>query len=75
MKSVVQFPEEPNIFSLIATKLAGKKDGEGGSRGCVQVASADSCRMIGIEAGPDCSRLKPGVQGEHLTSQFSCAAA
>ena len=73
MKSVVQFTEEPNIFSLIATKFAGKKDGGGGSRGCVQVASADSCRMIGIEA--DCSRLKPRVQGEHLTSQFSCAAA
>ena len=64
--------EESNKFSFIATKLACKNDGGGGSQGCVQVASADSCRKRGIEA--DCSRLKPGARGEHLTSQLSWAA-
>ena len=37
--------EESNIFSLIARKLAYKSDVVGGSRGYVQVASADSWRM------------------------------
>ena len=37
-----------NLFSLIATKLAWKNDGGGGSRSCVQVKSADCCRMRGI---------------------------
>ena len=34
-----------NLFSVIATKLAGKCDRGGGSRGCVQVTAALSCRM------------------------------
>ena len=41
--------EMPNIFSLIATKLACKNSGGGESRGYVQVTSADSCRMRGIQ--------------------------
>ena len=41
--------EEPNFFSLIATKLACRNDGGGGSWGYVQVMSADSCRMRRIE--------------------------
>ena len=39
----------------------------------MQMASADFCRMRGIEV--DCSRLKPGTCGEHLTNQVSWAAA
>ena len=39
----------PNKFSLIATILACKNSGGGGSQGYVQVTSADSCRMRGIE--------------------------
>ena len=42
-------PKQPNIFSLNATKLARKTNGRGQSRGYVQVTSADSCRMKGIE--------------------------
>ena len=40
-------PERPNIFSFIATKLVGKNNAGGGSRGYVQVTSADSSRMRG----------------------------
>ena len=64
---------EPNIFSLIASKLVCKDDRGGESWGIVQVASAGSCRMRGIEA--DCSWLKPGAWGEHLTSQLLWEAA
>ena len=62
-----------NIFSFTAMKLACKNDGGGGSQGCVQVASADFCRMRGIEA--DRSQLRPGPREEHLTSQLSWVAA
>ena len=48
VESLVRFPDKSNIFSLIATKLACKNDGGGGSRGYVQVTSADFCRMRGI---------------------------
>ena len=65
--------EKPNIFSLMATKLACKSDVGGRSRGCVQVAPADFCGMSGIEV--DCSWLKLGTRGGHLTSQLSCPAA
>ena len=44
---------EPNIFSLIATKLVCKDNRGGESRRIVQVASSGSCKMKGIEA--DCS--------------------
>ena len=37
------------MFSLIPKKLVRKNDGGGESRGHVQVASADSCRMKGIK--------------------------
>ena len=60
------------MFSFIARKLACKNYGRGGLRGCVQVVSADSCQMREIDS--DCSRLKPGVRGEHLTSKLSWAA-
>ena len=43
-------PRMLNIFSLIATKLVCKNDGEVGSRGYVLVTSTDSWRMRGIEA-------------------------
>ena len=65
--------EELIIFYLITTKLVFKNDGGGGSRGCVKMASADFCRMRGIEA--DCSWLKPRTRGEYLTNQLSWAAA
>ena len=61
------------MFSCITIKFSCKNDGREGSRGCMQVASVDSCRMRGIEA--DCSRLKPGAQREHLISQPSLEAA
>ena len=42
-------PEKLNIFSFIVTKLTCKNDGGGESQGCVQVVSAASFRMRGIE--------------------------
>ena len=66
-------PQRSQINSpLLPTKLAFKNNGGGRLRSCVPVASADSCRMREIEV--DCSRLKPGVQGEHLTNQPSWEA-
>ena len=66
-------PQRSQINSpLLPTKLAFKNNGGGRLRSCVQVASADSCRMREIEV--DCSRPKPGVQGEHLTNQPSWEA-
>ena len=66
-------PQRSQINSpFLPTKLAFKNDGGGRSRSCVEVTSADSCRMREIEA--DCSRLKPWVQGEHLTNQPSWEA-
>ena len=40
---------EPNLFSLIARKLACRNNGGGKSQGYVQVTSTDSCRMREIE--------------------------
>ena len=68
-KPLFNSSEEPNIFSLIATKLVWRNDAGGESQGCMQVASADYFRMREIDV--DCSRLKPGARGEHLTSQLS----
>ena len=42
-------PRRRQTLSLIATKLACKSDGGRGSRGYVQVMSADSSRMGEIE--------------------------
>ena len=72
--SISQRKIEPGlIFPFIATKLASKNKGPGASRGFMQLVSAESCRMWGIEA--DFSQLKHGAGGEHLTSQLSWKAA
>ena len=53
-------PRKSQIYSpLLRRNWHVKTMGGGGSRGCAQVASADSCKMRGIVA--DCSRLKPGA--------------
>ena len=38
------------MFSFIATKLACKNNGGGGSRGYVQVASADYFRIMQVKS-------------------------
>ena len=53
-------PRKSQTYSpLLRRNWHVKTMGGGGSRGCAQVASADSCKMRGIVA--DCSRLKPGA--------------
>ena len=72
--SISQRKIEPGLtFPLIVTKLTCKNKGPGGSRGFMELVSAEPCRMWGIEA--DFSQLKHGAGGEHLTSQLSWRAA
>ena len=57
---LARLPEEPNISSLVALKLAYKRNRGGESRGQQQVDSADSWRIRGIEG---VETMKPVLDG------------